>query len=550
VRALKVFLALSPFVLAFLRDRRRFIVFGRPARRSEKHHRRRAERLTATLAGLGPAFIKLAQVFGSRADILPEPYLSSISTLADQVPPLAPGVAERVIEAEVGRSAGEIFDRFDSEPLAAASLGQVHRASYGGREVVVKILRPGVEAIVRQDLDVSFKILFVLNILFPNHHVRAITAIVQEFQRRITDEMDFREEARYAAILRKNFAAERRVVVPEVVAPLTRQRVLVLEFIEGTRIDRLQERLAARELELTTLIGTIVELYLQMMLIDGVFHADPHPGNLLVDREGRVVLLDFGMVLPVERETRLRIIRTILSAARQDVDGLINGFYELGILDPDVDRGTVRDAAQQLMALSFRDDYSPRQLQRLVEEVLKTFYDWPLMLPSQLVYFGRAAVLVEGIGLRYDPNFNGMTVIRPAVERYRGRMLSGLLEGDGKSAFTDWTHEAATTVRTLRDLLKRVEREELRVRWHPRDTLELQRFLAQQVRRGLLAVFAFTIALITSILYLAVRRLEILLVGLLLSFGMFIVILVLPSHLFQNPLRFRARWPRGLPPRD
>ncbi|HEV8124364.1 MAG TPA: AarF/UbiB family protein [Gemmatimonadales bacterium] len=545
MRALKVFLKLFPFVVAFLRDRRRFIVFGKPARRTDAQHRRRAARLTATLAGLGPAFIKLAQVFGSRADILPEPYLSAISTLADQVPPLAPGVAERVIEAEIGQPASAIFGRFDSEPLAAASLGQVHRASYGGREVVVKILRPGVEAIVRQDLDVSFKILFLLNILFPNHHVRAITAIVQEFQRRISDEMDFREEARYAGILRRNFAAEPRVVIPEVVAPLTRQRILVLEYIEGTRIDRLQERLAAHEFELAALVRTIVELYLQMMLIDGVFHADPHPGNLLVDREGRVVLLDFGMVLPVERETRLRIIRTILSAARQDVDGVINGFYELGILDPDVDRGTVRDAAQQLMALSFRDDYSPRQLQRLVEEVLKTFYDWPLMLPSQLVYFGRAAVLVEGIGLRYDPNFNGMTVIRPAVDHYKDRMLSGLLEGDGKSVLDDWTHEAQSTIRTLRDLLRRVEREELRVRWHPRDTLELQRFLAQQVRRGLLAIFAFTIALITSILYLAVRRIEILIVGLLLSFGMFVVILVLPSHLFQNPLRFRARWPNA-----
>ncbi|MEO8295666.1 MAG: AarF/UbiB family protein [Gemmatimonadota bacterium] len=543
MRALTVFFRLFPFVLAFLRDRRRFVVFGSPARRTEEADRRRAELLTVTLADLGPAFIKLAQVFGSRADILPEPYLSAISTLADRVPPLAPGVAERVVEAELGSAVGDVFARFDREPLAAASLGQVHRAEYAGREVVVKILRPGVEDLVRSDLDVSFKILFLLNLLFPNHHVRAITAIVQEFQRRISDEMDFREEGRYASILRKNFAAESRVVIPEVVTPLTRRRVLVLEFIEGTRIDRLQERIASGEIELQSLIGTIVELYLQMMLIDGFFHADPHPGNLLVDPAGRVVLLDFGMVVPVERESRVRIIRTILSAARQDVDGVINGFYELGILDPDVDRGTVRDAAQELMSLSFRDDYSPRQLQRIVEDILKTFYNWPLMLPSQLVYFGRAAVLVEGLGLRYDPNFNGMTVIRPAIERYRDRMISGLLDGEGKSPLTDWTHEAASTVRTLRDLLRRIEREELRVRWHPRDTLELQRFLAQQVRRGLLAVFAFTIALITSIVFLAVRRLEILILGLLLSFGMFLVIFLLPSHLFQNPLRFRARWP-------
>jgi predicted unusual protein kinase regulating ubiquinone biosynthesis (AarF/ABC1/UbiB family) len=333
------------------------------------------------------------------------------------------------------------------------------------------------------------------------------------------------------------------VVIPEVVPHLTHRRVLVLEYVEGTRIDRLQDRIASGEIQLQGLIGTIVELYLQMMLIDGFFHADPHPGNLLVDPAGRVVLLDFGMVLPVERETRARIIRTVLSAGRQDVDGVINGFYELGILDPDVDRGTVRDAAQELMSLSFRDDYSPRQLQRIVEDILKTFYNWPLMLPSELVYFGRAAVLVEGLGLRYDPNFNGMTVIRPAIERYRDRMITGLLDGEGKSPLADWTHEAATTIRTIRDLLRRIEREELRVRWHPRDTLELQRFLAQQVRRGLLAVFAVTIALITSIIFLAVRRVEVLILGLALSFGMFLVIFLLPSHLFQNPLRFRARWP-------
>ncbi|HEX6107365.1 MAG TPA: AarF/UbiB family protein [Gemmatimonadales bacterium] len=542
MRALVVFARLFPFVIAFLWDRRRFILFGRPPKRDEERHRRRAVRLVGALADLGPTFIKLAQVFAARADILPEPYLSAIGTLTDQVPPLAPGVAESVVQAELGDGVGRLFERFDTEPLAAASLGQVHRASYQGREVVVKVLRPGVEEVVRRDLEVGFRILFVLNLLFPNHHVRAISAIVSEFSKRISDELDFREEARNAGVLRRNFAAEPRVVVPEVVGELTRRRVLVLEYVEGTRIDRLHERLAAGELRLDGLTELLAEVYIKMMLEDGVFHADPHAGNLLVDRSARLVLLDFGMVLEVERETRRRLVQTVLAAARQDVDGVINGFYELGILDPDVDRGTVRDAAQSLMAISLRDDVSPRQIQRLVEQVLQTFYEWPLVLPSNLVYFGRAAVLVEGIGLRYDPNFNALAIARPVLARSAARLIQGVAE-DPRARLTDWTQEAMAAVRTLRDLVRRVERDELRVRSHPRDVLELQRFLAQQVRRALLALFAFTIALIASVVYLATSRLAVLVLGLMIAFGMFLVVFLLPTHLFQNPLRFRRRWP-------
>jgi len=543
MRALVVFFRLAPFVLAFLWDRRRFLVVGRARTPDDARHRRRAERLTRTVAELGPTFIKLAQVFAARADILPEPYLGAIGTLTDQVPPLPAGVAESVVQAELGGEVGRLFGRFDAEPLAAASLGQVHRASYQGREVVVKVLRPGVDDLVRRDLEVSFRILFLLNLLFPNHHVRAITAIVSEFSRRISGELDFREEARHAATLRRNFAGVPSVVVPEVVSELTRRRLLVLEYMEGTRIDRLHERLASGELRLEGLMTILVELYLKMMLEDGVFHADPHAGNLLVDPAGRIVLLDFGMVLEVERETRRRLVQTVLAAARQDVDGVINGFYELGILDPDVDRGTVRDAAQSLMAIGLRDDVSPRQIQRLVEQVLQTFYEWPLMLPSNLVYFGRAAVLVEGIGLRYDPEFNGIAIARPVLARSAGRLVQGVLAEDPRARISDWTQEALAALRTVRELVRRVERDELRVRWHPRDTLELQRFLAQQVRRALLALFAFTVALITSVLYLATRRLAILVPGLLLAFGMFLVIFLLPAHLFQNPLRFRRRWP-------
>ncbi len=279
-----------------------------------------------------------------------------------------------------------------------------------------------------------------------------------------------------------------------------------------------------------------------MMLVDGVFHADPHPGNVLLDEQGRIVFLDFGMVLQVEQETRTRLMKTVLAAVRQDADGVINGFYELGILDPDVDRGTVRDAARHLMAVAHREDMSARQIQHIVEDVLRTFYQWPLILPSDLVYFGRAAVLVEGIGHNYDPEFNAIDAIRPVVTRLSPELTQTLLGVSPQQTLLDWSQEAASTVRTLKDLLTRVEREELRLRWHPRDTLEMQRFLAQQVRRGLLAVFAFTVALISSIVYLAVHRLEVLVIGLLLSLGMFLVVFVLPSHLFQNPLRLRPRW--------
>jgi predicted unusual protein kinase regulating ubiquinone biosynthesis (AarF/ABC1/UbiB family) len=544
MRAIVVFLKLLPFVVAFLRDRRRFIVFGGRARRTEAQHERRALRLTATLAGLGPAFIKLAQVFGSRADILPEPYLGAMATLTDRVPPLEAGAAERVVLAELGESVDTIFDRFDPEPLAAASLGQVHRATFQGRDVVVKILRPGVEDVIRQDLNISFRILFLLNLLFPGHQVRAMSAIVSEFAKRIAEELDFHEEARNAATLRRNFAGDAGVVVPEVVAPLTRQRVLVLEYMEGTRVDRLHARLASGELELRTVVAAVVRVYVKMMLEDGFFHADPHPGNLLIDPQGRLVMLDFGMVLRVEQELRVRLIKTVLAAARQDVDGVINGFYALGILDPDVDRATVRDAAQQLMSVTMRDDMSPRQVQRFVEEVLRTFYEWPLILPSDLVYFGRAAVLVEGLAYRYDPNFNMVAVARPFVATFSRRLIEGALGRDPAARLTDWTADFASAVATMRDLLRRVEREELRVRWHPRDTMELQRFLAQQVRRGLLALLAFTVGLIATVVWAVTRRFEILTLGLVLSFGMFLVIFVLPSHLFQNPLRLRRRWPK------
>ena len=223
---------------------------------------------------------------------------------------------------------------------------------------------------------------------------------------------------------------------------------------------------------------------------------------------------------------------------------MINGFYELGILDPDVDRGTVRDAARSLMAISLRDDVSPRQIQRLVEQVLQTFYEWPLMLPSNLVYFGRAGVLVEGIGLRYDPNFNALALARPVLDRAGDAAdpaaCSSRTRGAGSPTgrrkrsrrsgrcAISCGGSSATSSGSARTRGTRSSSSGFSPSRCAACCSRCSRSPSRSSRASCIA---------------ATRRLEVLVVGLLIAFGMFLVIFLLPTHLFQNPLRFRKNWP-------
>lgn len=428
MRTLRLLRRILPLALSFRRDHRRWLLTGAGVVRSDAFHQRRAERLVATIAVMGPTFIKLAQLVAGRRDLIPSPYIDALSTLTDRVPPAPWDVIRRTIEGSYGQSVDRVFDAIDPVPLATASLGQVHRARVQGRDVVVKVLRPHVEETVEADIAAARQLLRWVARRWPSPHLDGLLGVLDEFERRVADEMDFRQEARFARQVRDNLRQQATVRVPEVLESLTRRRVLVLEYIAGTRIDRLEG--GAHDPERT--LRAVMELYVRMMLVDGLFHADPHPGNLLVDEAGRVVLLDFGMVVEVPVATRRALGRTVFAAIRKDVPGVVDGFYALGLVQPTAERETIHTLAAQLITLANERTTAQERIARvtrLADEVVGTLYDFPVQLPPEMVYFARTAALIEGLGVRYDARFNPVGFATPIALKLRRDILRSLGEG-------------------------------------------------------------------------------------------------------------------------
>ena len=414
---------LVPLVLSFTRDRRRWIRWGGPAARTPAFHERRARRMVHDLAVLGPAFVKLAQIFATRADLVPEPYLAALGTLTDRVPPVPWTQIRSALQEAWHADPDRIVDQLDPVPLAAGSLGQVHRARYQGRDVVVKVLRPNVEAVVVRDVRLARAIVNAVYARFPHHHVLGFRVVLDEFALHVREEMDFEREAMQCMRMRERFSDEPRLRIPQVETALTRRNVLVLEFMEGTRIDALDAQIAR---------GLVSpKAYARMMLRDGVFHADPHPGNLLVDAKGRIVLLDFGMVIDVGVPVRKALFETIIAAIRRDPGATTDGFFALGMVAPGTTRDSMRDLVRVLLDIAYQDGAMEERARAIADRVMRELFNWPIVLPGELVYFARTAALIEGVGARYDRNFNSIKVASPVVLKLRRDLLAVLLGDEG-----------------------------------------------------------------------------------------------------------------------
>jgi ubiquinone biosynthesis protein len=532
-----VWVRLFPFVLAFLRDRRRWVLAGPPKIRTEDDHRKRARKLTATIASLGPSFIKMAQVFAIRADIVPLIYLEELAKLHDRVPPFPTNQLRRRIREELKRDPEQIFERFDAEPLAAASLGQVHRAKYRGEEVIVKVLRPGVQELVATDVQIVRSLLFVLEQMGDHYTIRAAGTIIEEFSRVIAEEMDFEHEADNIERFQEMFRDSSFVVIPEVFRELTTSRVLVMKFYDGFRITEAEE-IRKHNIDVDRMINNLIEVYGYQLLIHGLFHADPHPGNILVRPDARIVLLDYGMVIDVPTEFRKDLIRVVIAVVRQDIDELINLLYRLDLIEPDVSPATIKEAAQAILAITYDETRSARQIQEIANQILNTFYRFPLHLPSSAVYIMRTLALIEGIGIAFDSNFVLGRAARPIAKELVDRVL-------GPSGWPSIKERVIKEGLALYNFLKhmesvfgRMDRDELRIRIHPADMDGLEKFISHLFRRVVMTISGIGVAIVASLIYVRLGSLIVLGVGLFFTFVLISLVFLLP-----NPQRypFRAR---------
>src|SRR5437016_12657183 len=487
LRIFVVWYRLSPFLVAFLRDRRRWIVAGPPRFPSEQAHRERARQLTARIASLGPSFIKLAQVFAIRADIIPLIYVEELGRLHDQVPPFPTPEVRQRIQAELRQPPETVFDSFTEEPLAAASLGQVHRARYRGEDVIVKVLRPGVEELVATDIRIVQNLLFVIEQFIDHHTIRATRAVIEEFSRVILEEMDFHHEADNVERFGDNYRGSDFVIIPKVYREATTTRVLVMQFFEGFRVTEVDE-IVRHNIDVQKMIQNLIEFYGDQLLIHGFFHADPHPGNILIRPDARIVLVDYGMVLEISPDFRQDLLRIAIAAVRRDVDELINLFYKLDLLEPDVSPAIVKEAAHAIMSIHYDKQLTQRQIQEITNQILNTFYRFPLRLPSSLVYMLRTGVLVEGIGLSYDPHFDGIRAATPIAKKIVDRTLGP----SGWPTIRDRVVREGSAIyvllKDMESVFARAGRDQLRVRVHAADIVGLEKLSSHLVRRVVVTI--------------------------------------------------------------
>ncbi|MEH2292709.1 ABC1 kinase family protein [Nostoc sp.] len=433
-----------------------------------------------TLLDLGPTFIKVGQLFSTRADIFPGEYVEELAKLQDKVPAFSYEQVEATIEKELGKKIPELFHNFEPIPLAAASLGQVHKAVlYTGESVVVKVQRPGLKKLFEIDLQ----ILKGITRYFQNHpkwgRGRDWLGIYEECCRILWEEIDYLNEGRNADTFRRNFRGYDWVNVPRIYWRYATSRVLTLEYLPGIKISQ-YEALEAAGLDRKAIARQGAQAYLIQLLNSGFFHADPHPGNIAVSASGALIFYDFGMMGRIKANVREGLMQTLFGIAQKDGDRVVQSLIDLGAIAPTDDISPVRRSVQYMLDHFMDKPFENQSVAAISDDLYEIAYNQPFRFPATFTFVMRAFSTLEGVGKGLDPEFNFMEVAKP----YAMQLMTDMNGSEGNSFLNELSRQAAQVSSTafglprrLEDTLEKLERGDMRLRVR---SIETERLLRRQ----------------------------------------------------------------------
>jgi len=398
---------------------------------ADPEDRARGEELAKDLEALGPTFIKLGQLLSSRGALIPPAYAEALERLQDSVEPFPFEEVERIVTDELGVRISKGFESFDAEPVASASLGQVHRARLrDGREVVVKVQRPHIRQRITEDLEAFDEIAKVLEKHTDLGERMDLRAVLEEFRKTIFEELDYRKEAGNLERLRENLAEYERLVVPRPVPDYTSARVLTMEYIAGEKITKVGP-LSLLEVDTEALVEDLFRAYLQQILIDGFFHADPHPGNVFLTTDGRIALLDLGMVARLSPRLQDSLLQMVLAIG--DGRGEETADHALAMAER---RGDVNESEFRARVASMVSEYAGRGLAALpigkvFLDIVRVSAEAGVRMPPETAMIGKALYNLEAVARALAPDFDPTDSIRRNSSRLlRQRMIKGLAPGN------------------------------------------------------------------------------------------------------------------------
>jgi predicted unusual protein kinase regulating ubiquinone biosynthesis (AarF/ABC1/UbiB family) len=490
------FIDIWAFVLQLLYERWRFgkrwsYQGGRITAEGQSDRRRSlAVWVRETLLELGPTFIKVGQLFSTRADLFPTEFVEELSKLQDRVPAFSYEQVVEIIESDLGKTVREIYKNIDPIPLAAASLGQVHRAQLPtGEEVVVKVQRPGLKRLFTIDLE----ILKGITRYFQNHpkwgNGRDWMGIYEECCKILWEEIDYLNEGRNADLFRRNFRTDASIKVPRVYWRYASPRTLTLEYLPGIKISH-YDALEAAGIDRVMIAQISARSYLQQLLEGGFFHADPHPGNLAVSPEGELIFYDFGMMGQLPAVTREKLMGTFMGVAQKDSERVVQSLIDLGVLVPTSDLSAVRRSVQYMMDNFLDKPFEGQSIEAISDDLYDIAYGQPFRFPATFTFVMRALSTMEGVGRGLDPNFNFMEVAKPfamklmASDNSSGNSgnpsgsLSGNLFDEISRQAVQASNSALGLPRRLEETLDKLEKGDLRVRVRSTETDRLLRKLS------------------------------------------------------------------------